>query len=256
MKAPLRFVNGNLVWNRAGQVWAIYRAEPVGGLHATQRRRLEMFDQLRPALMRLPSESMLLSVGEPIDPLSVLASVLPSATGAMGRNLVARTEQYLTARRLMRRTHFVALRVDRVSGGWAASVAAAVDGVSESFGAGWTPSPTVLRRTGEEAARLAAQLGAITLTRCSAGEVRWLATRVLSRGDDVAYDGSWEPRSDRAAGSLFGPYGDVRFVEGGDRRDEGRGRIGRYVRCDSDHASDVPHLPGVGRDALHVGVPG
>ena len=41
----------------------------------------------------------------------------------------------------------------------------------------------------------------------------------------------------RAGGSLFGPYGDVRFVEGGDRSDEGRGRIGRYVRCDTDRSS-------------------
>ena len=52
-----------------------------------------------------------------------------------------------------------------------------------------------------------------------------------------AFDESWEPRAARAAGSLFGPYGDVRFLEGGDRGDEGRGRIGRYVRVDTDHGS-------------------
>ena len=164
MKAPIRFVTGQLVWNRSGQVWAIYRAEPVGGIHATHQRRLEMFERLRPALMRLPTESMLLSVGEPIDPVSVLASFLPSAAGPLGRNLVRRTEEYLTGRRLMRRAHFVALRVDRVTGGWKASIAAAVDGVSESFGAGWTPSPAVVQRAAEEARRLAAQLGGITLT--------------------------------------------------------------------------------------------
>src|SRR3712207_7570225 len=106
-----------------------------------------MFHQLRAALMRLPGESTLLAVGERIDPVSVLASLLPTAVGPLGRNLIARTEQYLHARRLMRRTHFVALRVDGVSGGWRATIGAAVDGVGESFGAGWAPSPTAVRRT-------------------------------------------------------------------------------------------------------------
>jgi hypothetical protein len=235
VKAQLRFAAGHLVWNRLGQVWAVYRAAPVGSVHATHHRRLEMFEQLRPALMRLPGESMLLSVGEPIDPLSVVASVLPDAAGALGRKLIALSEEHLGARRLMRRTHFVALRVDMSNAGWKAALAAAVDGVSESFGAGWSPSPATVRRVAGEAERLAAQLGSIRLTPCTTGELRWLATRVLSR--DVPFDASWEPRAGRSAASLYGPHGEVRFVEGGDRRDEGRGRVGRYVRCDSDGCS-------------------
>ncbi len=43
--------------------------------------------------------------------------------------------------------------------------------------------------------------------------------------------------SGAATTSLTGPFQEVRFLEGGDTDDEQRGRLGRYVRCDTRHGS-------------------
>ncbi len=39
VKAPIRAVVGNLVWNRSGQVWAVYAVDPVGSMHASHSSR-------------------------------------------------------------------------------------------------------------------------------------------------------------------------------------------------------------------------
>ena len=64
MKPPVTNVVGHLVWNSAGQVWAVYRVTPAGQMHQTIEHRRGVFDRLRSAFMRLPVESQLLSVSE------------------------------------------------------------------------------------------------------------------------------------------------------------------------------------------------
>jgi hypothetical protein len=135
VRAPYRMLAGNLVWNRAGNVWAVYRVGPVGGLHESKARQLKMFDRLRSSLMRLPGESMLLSIGETIDPYSVLLHMLPSATPTLGADILGRTETHLTGRRLLRRTHYLAVRVDDEQGkNWRHQVTTAWSSVNDTFG--------------------------------------------------------------------------------------------------------------------------
>jgi hypothetical protein len=90
----------------------------------------------------------------------------------------------------------------------------------------------VVQRWRDRAQAVVAQLGSVRLTPVTPGRVRWLAARLVGRCDDVTFDADWEPRDGRTA-SLFGPYREVRFVEGGDKRDAGRGVVGRYVRVEA-----------------------
>lgn len=241
MRPPIRAVVGNLVWNRSGQVWAVYAVDPVGSMHQSHGQRIKVFNRLRAAFMRLPTEAHLLSIGETIDPFDVLTSTLPTdgRLTTLGRDLQERYEGYLTSQRSVRRTHYVALLLDRVgSSEWRAQLDAGMASVTEILGATTVPSPKTVKRCEARAAEMAAKFGSLRLEPVTAGRVRWLSARLLARGvDDVMFDASWEPRTGAATTSLTGPFREVRFLEGGDRDDEGRGRLGRYVRCDTAHGS-------------------
>jgi hypothetical protein len=241
MKAPISAVIGNLVWNRSGQVWAVYAVEPVGSLHASHSQRIKVFNRLRSAFMKLPTEAHLLSIGETVDPFDVLTATLPAngVLSSLGRDLQQRYEGYLTAQRSVRRSHYVALLLDRVgSNDLAGQLNTAMATVTETLGATVTPSPKEVKRCERRAAEMAAKFGSVRLDPVTPGRVRWLSARLLSRGvDDLVFDESWEPRSGAATTSLTGPFQEVRFLEGGDRDDAERGRLGRYVRADTSQGS-------------------
>ena len=234
MKAPYRMVAGHLVWNRVGHVWAIYRVSPVGGLHESKARQLKMFDRLRSSMMRLPAESMLLSIGETIDPYSVLCDMLPNATPTLGADLLARTETHLTARRMLRRTHYVAVRLDEGDQDWRHQLATAWSSVNDTFGVSTPPAGALIERWKHTATRIVTQLGGLELSPVSAGEIRWLSARLVAEGRDVPFDETWEPRSHKGTTTLFAGYRQLRFTEGGTKADPTTSRFRRYVRVDSD----------------------
>ena len=241
MKPPISAVVGNLVWNRSGQVWAVYEVDPVGSLHASHSQRIKDFNRLRSAFMKLPAEAHLLSIGEVVDPFDLLASTLPrnGELSRLGRDLQERYEGYLTSRRSVRRAHYVALLLDRPGVNELRSqLDSAMSIISETLGAIATPSPKEVTRCQRRAAEFAARLGSLRLHPVTAGRVRWLSARLLARGvADVVFDESWEPRTGEASRSLTGPFQEVRFLEGGDGTDEERGRLGRYVRADTAHGT-------------------
>lgn len=241
MKAPIRSVVGNLVWNRTGQVWAVYSVEPVGSLHASHSQQIKVFNRLRSAFMKLPTEAHLLSIGETVDPFDVLTSTLPvnGVLSSLGRDLQQRYEGYLTAQRSVRRSHYVALLLDRVgTNEFRNQLDTAMASVTDTLGATSMPSPKTVKRCERRAAEMAAKFGSVRLEPVTAGKVRWLSARLLSRGvDDVMFDESWEPRAGTSTTSLTGPFREVRFLEGGDGSDEDRGRLGRYVRVDTSQGS-------------------
>jgi hypothetical protein len=235
VRAPYRMLAGNLVWNRAGNVWAVYRVGPVGGLHESKARQLKMFDRLRSSLMRLPGESMLLSIGETIDPYSVLLHMLPSATPTLGADILGRTETHLTGRRLLRRTHYLAVRVDDEQGkNWRHQVTTAWSSVNDTFGIDTPPSPAMIERWKNAAARVTGQLAGLELSPVTAGEIRWLTGRLVAEGRDIPFDETWEPASRKGTSSLFAGYRQLRFTEGGDKTDPTTGRFRRYVKVDTD----------------------
>jgi AAA-like domain len=241
VKAPYRMVAGNLVWNRTGHVWAIYRASPVGGLHESKARQLKMFDRLRGSMMRLPAESMLLSIGETIDPYSVLANMLPTHTPTLGADLLARTEAHLASRRLLRRTHYLAIRLDEGDQDWRHQLATAWSSVNDSFGISTPPAAAAIERWKHAAARVIGQLGGLDLSAVTAGEVRWLSARLVAEGRDVPFDETWEPPGHSGTTSLFAGYRQLRFTEGGTKTDPSTSRFRRYVRVDSDHGTPMFH---------------
>jgi hypothetical protein len=241
VRPPIRAVVDNLVWNRAGQVWAVYEVDPVGSMHESHAQRIKVFNRLRAAFMRLPGEAHLLSIGETIDPFNTLTATLPAdgVLSVLTRDLQHRYEGYLTGQRSVRRTHYVALLLDHVGGSeWRAQLDAGMASVTETLGATVMPSPTTVQRCQTRASEQVSKLGSLGLVPVTAGRVRWLSARLLARGvRDVMFDESWEPRTGSATTSLSGPFQEVRYCEGGDRSDEGRGRLGRYVRCDTDRGS-------------------
>ena len=219
----------------------MYAVEPVGSVHQSHSDRIKVFNKLRSAFMRLPSEAQLLSIGETIDPFDTLTATLPAngrLTG-LGRDLQERYEGYLTSQRSVRRRHYIAVLLDRVgTSDWRSQLAAGLASFTESLGATSVPSPKTVRRCQVRAAEIAGRFGSLRLEPVTAGRVRWLSARILARGvDDVAFDESWEPAAGSATTSLTGPFHEVRFHEGGDGGDEGRGRLGRYVRCDTGRGS-------------------
>lgn len=242
MRPPIQAVVGHLVWNRAGQVWAVYEVDPVGAMHQSHAQRLKTFGKLRAALMRLPAESHLLSIGETVDPFTTLTATLPDngVLASLGQDLQERYEGYLCSHRSVKRSHFVALMLDNVGRSpWRAQLDAGMAAVTEALGATSMPSPATVERCRARAAEMVSRLGSLRLEPVTAGRVRWLSARLLSRGvDDVLFDPvSWEPRTGTATTSLTGPFREVRFAEGGQPSDEGRGRLGRYVRIDTGFGS-------------------
>ena len=65
---PARFLAGQLIWTKSGSVWALWRVEAKTYPFLATREKLELYERTRSALMAIGTESMLLSVCEPVDP--------------------------------------------------------------------------------------------------------------------------------------------------------------------------------------------
>ena len=89
MKPPARSVVGHLIWSTDGGVWALWRVWPFAHAHTATSDKLAVHGRLRGLLMGLPTESMLLSVCERLDPWDIAADMLegsrPTAMPPGGR---------------------------------------------------------------------------------------------------------------------------------------------------------------------------
>ena len=238
VKPPITNAVGHLAWNSAGQVWAVYRVAPAGQMHQTIEHRRGVFDRLRAAFMRLPVESQLLSVGEVIDPdRAINATTTPAGpVTPLGAELDQHATRLLVSRTMVRRAHFVAFNLVEDMSPWA-QFRSGLQQASRPFGIATDPSPSEVRRYTERAAAIASQVGGLRLEPATAGTIRWLSARLLARGiNEPPFDESWEPAGG-VARSLPHRFAQTSVVEGGSPDDDGRRRLGRYVRIDTDDGS-------------------
>jgi AAA-like domain len=291
VRPPARAILDNLVWSTDGGVWALWRVSPFPHAHTALGDKLAVHARIRGLLVSLPTDSMLFSVCELLDPLDVVDAM------AEGIDLDDRhawlivceaTAAWLDQVDLHRRRYYVAAELPRRQG-WRSAWRTGSSGFSAAFGLAdrSIPRDEVELRQRQAAAlqrRLAQQ---VPVARVTAGEVCWLYARAARRGaDEPSFDEDWEPRTDDDAQVRHGltadrdrwrPRGvlahltDAVVLEGGDRDDEGRPRHRRYVRIDSAGTSsyqtvlalaDMPHyfdFPGGGGEWLyyadHAGFP-
>src|SRR5690606_27231829 len=76
VKPPARAIVGNLVWSTDGGVWAVWRVFPFPLAHTSVADKLAIHSRIRGLLVNLPTDSMLLSVCERVDPLEVVGKMV------------------------------------------------------------------------------------------------------------------------------------------------------------------------------------
>ena len=72
MKPPARAIVGHLVWSTDGGVWGVWSVRPFPHAHTSPQDKLSVHSRLRSLLVNLPTDSMLLSVSERLDPVDVV----------------------------------------------------------------------------------------------------------------------------------------------------------------------------------------
>jgi hypothetical protein len=274
VKPPARAVVGNLIWSTDGGVWGLWRVSPFPHAHTAAADKVAVHGRLRGLLIGLPSESLLLSVCERLDAWDVVADMLegiPLDQQPAWGDVCRATADQLAESPLHRRRYYVAAALDGQGrqGLWRSALRSAAEEVASTFGlAPLRVSETELDVRRSQARALEVRLGAhVSLTKATAGEIRWLYARSLRRGvDEPVLDGGWEP-PERGNGeeraSVLAPLMDAVVKEGGYRDDPDRPRHRRYVRIDSGDATtyqacfalaDMPHeftFPGGGGEWLY-----
>ncbi|HEX7196999.1 MAG TPA: ATP-binding protein [Candidatus Limnocylindria bacterium] len=278
MKAPARAVVDNLVWSGdSGGTWAVWRVDPFPHGHCSAADKLATHSRLRGMLLGLPTDSLLLSICERIDPWDVVADMLEGtdpATTPRWADVCSATAGSLATTALHRRRYYLAaLLPRRARRSWTEIVQHAATEVSGAFGLAPAPLPAEevdIRR--RQAAALEARLRVhLSLDPVTAGEIRWLYARSMRRGledDAPPFDDSWEPpvrtlTGGRRSPAVLAPLTDAVVREGGGQDDQDRPHHRRYLRVDTAHGTafqtalalaDMPHdwtFPGGGGEWFH-----
>jgi hypothetical protein len=274
VKPPASAIIGNLIWSTDGGVWAVWRVAPFPHAHTSMTDKLGVHSRIRGLLVGLPSDSMLLSVCERLDPDDVVEGMVQGIDieGRLPWRLTCEaTLGWLDQVPLRRRRYYVAAELPR-SSNWKTGLREALGGFTSAFGVPVRSVPTeeIEQRQRQMSAmerRLAQQ---VPLVRTTAGEMCWIYARTMKRGapDEPALDTSWEPPTVTAdamgsvpppprggplssqgkggapdAADRSRPRGvlahltDAVIREGGDKDDPDRPRHRRYVRIDNANGS-------------------
>ena len=292
MKPPARAIVGHLVWSTDGGVWAVWSVKPFAHAHTSPVEKLAVHNRLRSLLVNLPSDSMLLSVSERVDPIDVvdrMADGIDLDRQPTWRAVCESSADWLGQLPLRRRLYYVAAQLPAGRRPVLDILRDAASDVGMSFGIPRAAVPADdidlrLRQAREIEVSLAQH---VELRPVTAGELCWIYARSVRReGDEPAYDDDWEPPvpapdaghpDDLAVAERWRPRGvlahltDAVLTEGGTADDEDRPRHRRYVRIDGPEGttyqtvlalSDMPHyfrFPGGGGEWLyhadHAGFP-
>jgi AAA domain-containing protein len=287
VKPPARAVVGHLIWSADGGVWAVWRIAPFAHAHTGVVDKLGVHSRIRSLLMSLPSDSMLLSVCERLDPFEVVERMIDGVDleeRLAWTQVCDATDGWLSTVPLHRRRYYVAVELPLGRRPWFEILRHAAEDVAVTFGLAPRAVPAgeiALRR--RQARELEIRLAQhVRLSPVTAGEVCWLYARAFRReNDEPAYDPRWEPPvepDDTVAGpgaatltaqerwrprTVLAHLTDAVVVEGGSDEDEDRPRHRRYLRIDGLGAptyqtvvamADMPHyfrFPGGGGEWLY-----
>ena len=264
MKPPARAIVGHLVWGTDGGVWAVWSVRPFPHAHTSPADKLAVHSRLRSLLVSLPTESLLLSVCERVDPGEIVERMVEGVDldrHPTWAEVCAATGEWMEELPLRRRRFYVAALLPNERRPVREVLRDAAADVTSAFGIPTTrirPAELALRR--RQARELEVRLGQrVELRPVTAGELCWLYARALRRGgDEPAYDTRWEP-PEAPAGTGPGrdrPQGvlahltDAVVKEGGYPDDPGRPHHRRYVRIDGNGQTtyqtvlamaDMPH---------------
>lgn len=284
MQMPLRFLIGNLAWARDGSVWAIYRVKPVSYPYLSAREKLGIHTKTRAALMALPSDSMILSICEQLDPDELIADMVESVDldrQPVWEDVLDATYDQLADTKMYKRRYYLAFALpnEGTKGSIGGAFGSASAGLSRWFGL--PPAPVKekeIENHRRDAKKIETQLKSfLEIEAVTAAEVRWLYGRSLTRGlrqpffDPNAWSASerriGEGSDARVTAPSLANLGEAIFKEGGLDTDEDRPRHRRYLRVESDAGvsyqtfmciSDMPQrfsFPGGGGEwFFHTGV--
>lgn len=210
MRLPARFIAGNLVWDRGGSVWAVFRVDGVSYPWLSRHEKLHLHQQIRATLRTLSGDAMVLSLCTPVPPAELsatkrrwfLAAELPTPRPGHG---------------------FLAL----------GAVAAAI---TPAFGLPpQKVTVTEAARRSAQAAHLLARLGShLPLTPATPSEVCWIYSSAVRRGLPA---GAGDPSGGTApvvGGPRLTSLADAVFKEGGLAGDPDRPAHRRYLRVEGE----------------------
>jgi AAA domain-containing protein len=283
MKPPARAIVGNLVFSTDGGVWAVWDAQPFAHAHTAVADKLAVHSRIRGLLLSLPTNSMLLSICERLDPLDVvtrMAEGVDLETQDAWGVVCEATAEWLSQVSLHNRRYYVAAELPAAQRGWKDILRDSFQGVSGALGATTTPvTDQELEQRRRQARELEIRLSQhVRLHPVPPGEICWLYARALRReADEPPFDQLWEPSLGPGGREMSDPNDPTRWrprsvlsqltdavvKEGGFNGDPDRPKHRRYVRIDSPGGTayqtvlamaDMPHyfaFPGGGGEWLY-----
>jgi hypothetical protein len=235
MRLAMRHIAHNVVWSAAGEVWAVWRVEPMGSGYNRGQERSRVIEQLTSLMRGLPGTARLYSLCAQADPGEVTARMIERVDLSRCPHWaeVAQSRlELLDGLEMHRRTLWLA--VPLTSTGWRAELSA-------TFGAAWAEISAFLGARPaavaaeevvaylQQAAQLAAEIGAfVDLQAARPSEIVWMHQHAVHRGleEPLFTEAS---RSDGFGGRLmhgvlrspsYADLGQVRLQEGGHPEDE------------------------------------
>ncbi|WP_046469480.1 ATP-binding protein [Allosalinactinospora lopnorensis] len=232
MQVPIRHLAGNLAWTVHGQVWAIWRVNPVSYLHSSPQAQAELHASTTAVLKKLSGQPMLLSLcaqTEAADVVEAMISGVDLENHPQWVEVADAALDWLCELALTERTHWLALPLpaDKPSLDLRSIASAATASLSRLIGT-VPPAPAVTEVRSYEAKthKLQSQLsGQPVLRPATPAEILWIYGHSARRGlaEPILADASKADRELAAShlhhGRLRGPslagLGEVCLVEGG-----------------------------------------
>ncbi len=230
---PVRALTGHLVWAPDGSVWACFQVEPFGFPHRSTRDATDIHARTQAALLALPAEALVLSIGRRLSPAEITDRIATAGGGQPGWVAYARRAAATPA---YTRMWVLAVQLPDPDGtqGWMDRLRAATSEVGAGVGAVHTPPGARRVKTAFAAARAVEEELArhITLRPLPALRVRWLYEHAVTRGliDPPLPDPTpLHPTGDMRPVVVRRWDRDTVYIEGGTKTDPGRPRHRRYL---------------------------
>ncbi len=230
MRVPFRHIAGHLIWSSSGSVWAIWRAQPVGGRYVPARVRDELLGRVTALVRSLSGAPRIFGLAAQVDPGEIAEQMVTSVdwpnrpawaqTTAATLDLLAGTEMH-------RRTLWLAVPLSSPSGRFDVAATAGAMWAELSTALGMAPAPVPVSEVSEyqeQAARVQAALGGgLALRPASPAEIVWMVQHAVRRGlsEPLLADAEASPLYGGrvSGGQLRSPsyanLGQVRLAEGG-----------------------------------------